>query len=100
MFITNKENNWSNKMNTWKITSAAFLVLMLGVAGCADVLDNNPPDVINSKNIFNTASGFDNAINGVYSQVVRIQSGDDYASTNQLMSAMMDTGTDNMYAPY
>lgn len=87
-------------MKTWKLRTAAVFLLTIGLAGCEGFLENNPPDVINSKNIFNTPSGFQNAINGVYSQVVRIQSGDNYGSANQLMSALMDTGTDNMYAPY
>src|SRR5262245_5485219 len=78
------------------IISLALIVLLTGCS--KSLLDEDSPSIITADNLLVNKAGFDAAINGLYDEVRRFQSGSTYGSANSLMSTSAYIGVDNAYA--
>lgn len=78
------------------------VALLACVASCKkSVLTENPPQILTADNLYVNYAGFQNGLNGLYSQVRRCRSGLTTSDpTNDLMFECNFAGTDNAYDNY
>lgn len=75
--------------------------MVLVLAGCSkSLLEEDSPSIITADNLLVNKAGFDAAINGLYDEARRFQSGSTYGSANALISLSAVIGVDNAYANY
>lgn len=78
-----------------------YFSLVLVLAGCSkSLLEEDSPSIITADNLLVNKAGFDAAINGLYDEARRFQSGSTYGSANALISLSAVIGVDNAYANY
>jgi hypothetical protein len=61
------------------------------------VLNEQSPSVLTADLLFKTKAGFQNALNGLYSEVRRYRSGETYGSEDDIMNMQAVIGVDNGY---
>lgn len=82
--------------NLYKI--ALIPVLLTVMISCKkNILEENPPAIITAENLYNSYSGFQNGLNGLYNEVRRVRAGLLYGQTNDLMLEVNVIGVDNSY---
>ncbi|MFB9054219.1 RagB/SusD family nutrient uptake outer membrane protein [Formosa undariae] len=78
--------------------SLLLLIFVTAFISCSDdYLVEDPRTDITANNLFESKSGFEVGLNGLYTHFRRERGGDNYNSTNDLLIDPAVTGTDNMF---
>lgn len=89
----------TTKRYTARLAASAVLALALvGVGGCENILQEDPPHVLVADNLFTDAAGFRAGLNALYAQARRERQGID--GINELMNEPWTVGVDNAYSNY
>ena len=80
-----------------KIVSIKYIVIsflaLIPLSCSEEWLDENPPHIITTKNVYTTLGGFEIGLNGLYADVRRELEG--YSGGSDLISSLWINGTDN-----